>query len=67
MDHGDKITDDEREFGRDRWVYCKAHVRPHITGWCTVSASEKVLLDARAPDDAAAEAKAKGFKIYGEG
>jgi hypothetical protein len=59
-------TEDAREFGVDRWVYCKWHLRPHTTGWCTASASGKILLDARDHDAAYAEARAKGLKIYGE-
>ncbi len=62
----DRITDDERHFGYEKWVYCKAHVRPHTTGWCTVPHSQKVLLTANNYDDARNEAKSLGFEIYGE-
>lgn len=59
-------TDDEKTFGAEKWVYCKSHVRPHTTGWCTVSVKDKVPLDANNRADAYAEAREKGFKIYGE-
>lgn len=26
------------------WVYCHQHLRPHMTGWCTVDIGEKVGL-----------------------
>ena len=26
------------------WCYCRQHLRPHETGWCTVSNNEKVGL-----------------------
>lgn len=58
------ITDDERKFGRDRWVYCSQHVRPHTTGWCTVSVNDKVPLDAKDRETAFAEARSKGFRIF---
>ena len=59
-------TKDAETFGADRWVYCKSHVRPHTTGWCTVHVDDKVPLDATTREAAYAEARAKGFKIYGE-
>jgi len=36
-----KATDDH-ELGT--WVYCLQHLRPHETGWCTVSLYDKVGL-----------------------
>lgn len=62
----DDRTEDERVFGPAAYVYCKSHLRPHGTGWCTVPASDKVLLSAKSYEDACAEARQKGFKIYGE-
>lgn len=62
----DETTDDELRFGADKWVYCKAHVRPHTTGWCTVPHTEKVLLKSTNYHDARQETKDLGFKIYGE-
>lgn len=60
------MTEDEITFGAERYVYCKQHMRPHGTGWCTVSPDNKVLLDATERDAAYEEARAKGFKIYEE-
>lgn len=57
-------TEDEKEFGADRWVYCKQHLRPHVTGWCTVSNKDKIALNAKTRDEAYAEARIRGLKIY---
>lgn len=27
------------------WVYCKSHVGPHETGWCSVGVDNKIALD----------------------
>lgn len=62
----ENMTADEKAFGSERWVYCKSHVRPHTTGWCTVRVDDKVLLDAKTREEAIAESRSKGFKIYGE-
>ena len=60
------VTEDETVFGKGRWVYCKSHVRPHTTGWCTVCASNKRLLNATTSDEAYAETRALGLPIFGE-
>lgn len=36
-------TEDARVFG-ETFVYCASHRRAHATGWCTVSADNKVGL-----------------------
>lgn len=59
-------TEDEEVFGFDRWVYCKQHGRPHMTGWCTAPASEKILLEARNEVMARLECKEKGYTQVGE-
>ena len=59
-------TEDEIKFGSGRYVYCKSHLRPHTTGWCTVNPEDKILLDATDRDGAYSEVRAKGWKIYGE-
>lgn len=46
---GDKITEDEKVFGKDQWVYCSEHLRPHLTGWCTVTVRDKVALGVALP------------------
>lgn len=57
------ITEDEKAFGKDAWVYCSAHLRPHSTGWCTVPLKDKVKLDATTYTEALHECKVKGFKV----
>lgn len=59
----EKLAGDEH---MGRFVYCKQHVGPHSTGWCTVSASDKIPLQADNREEAYAEAKAMGLDIYGE-
>lgn len=51
-------------FGEGRWVYCTQHVNPHTTGWCTVPAREKILLDATERGEAVAECRQKGYRLY---
>lgn len=46
------------------WVYCSQHMRPHTTGWCTVSARDKTPLAAKNYPDAEAECRARGFELY---
>jgi len=31
-------------FGKNAWVYCCAHVKPHLTGWCGVGNHDKIGL-----------------------
>lgn len=64
-------TEDTQVFGDD-WVYCKDHVRPHPTGWCTVGVSRKLGLGIPPGNhkerSRAAYEKCRmfGLKIYGE-
>ena len=67
----DKQTEDFQVFGDD-WVYCKSHVRPHPTGWCSVDVSHKVGLGIP-PGEFNERARAAyekcrlfGLRIYGE-
>ena len=54
------------------WVYCRQHLRPHRTGWCTVDLLEKVGLGPMkgTPDEQYREAidkcKKFGLEIYKE-
>jgi predicted nucleic acid-binding Zn-ribbon protein len=48
------------------WVYCKAHRRPHRTGWCTVPPREKIPLNAKTEKDAYAETRKLKLPIFGE-
>lgn len=58
------LTEDEVEFGRKTWVYCDQHMRPHMTGWCTVSNRNKIKLDATSNDQAYSECRLRGFDLY---
>ncbi len=58
------MTEDEKAFGADAWVYCKSHVGPHSTGWCSVSADNKIKLDAKSREDAVAECVSRGLRVY---
>ncbi len=60
----EEATEDEKKFGRDQWVYCGQHLRPHLTGWCTVHNDDKKALLARTLDEAYAECQTLGLKIY---
>lgn len=53
-----KLAGDE---GMGAWVYCKQHVRPHETGWCTVDVRDKVALKALTAEEALAEVEARGL------
>jgi hypothetical protein len=57
-------TEDELAFGRKAWIYCDQHMAAHMTGWCTVSNSNKIRLDASNGNDARAECERKGLKLY---
>lgn len=59
-----EITEDEIYFGRHAFVYCDQHLRPHATGWCTVSLKHKQKLDAENIQDAYAECEAKELKVF---
>ena len=57
-------TEDETAFGKDAWVYCSQHMRAHQTGWCSVSARDKVGLGVTAAQDAYDKCRAWGFALY---
>lgn len=59
-----EATEDEVVFGSGRFVYCKSHVAAHETGWCTVSAKDKIALDALDYESACAECRSKGLRLY---
>lgn len=56
--------DDAKVFGVNAWVYCKSHMRPHTTGWCTVFPEDKIALSAKEQNAAYAECRAKGYELY---
>lgn len=61
-----KVEDDALEFGVDAIVYCRSHMRPHLTGWCSVGVRNKVALESGTISDALDECREKGYPIYGE-
>jgi hypothetical protein len=60
------LTEDERAFGKNAWIYCNQHMRPHQTGWCGVSVRDKVGLGVDTAEAAYAKCREWGFPIYGE-
>lgn len=59
-------TDDAKTFGVGVWVYCRQHLRPHTTGWCTVHVDQKERLEATTMEDAYAECRRRTFTIYSD-
>lgn len=59
-------TEDEIAFGRDAWVYCKAHMKAHQTGWCGVSPRDKVGLGVTTAQEAYAKCRDWGFALYSD-
>lgn len=57
-------TEDEIAFGKDAWVYCRQHVRPHETGWCGVSPRDKVGLGVKTAEEAYEKCHSWGFEIF---
>lgn len=61
--------EDYKIFGEKQWVYCSQHLRPHLTGWCSVHVSNKLGLGIFGEENSA-EAYQKcrnlGLKIYRE-
>jgi len=55
---------DDRSMGE--WVYCAQHLRPHSTGWCTVSVRDKTPLEAIDREAAYEECRRRGLRIEGE-
>lgn len=55
--------EDEAAFGKDAWVYCSQHMRPHQTGWCTVSVRDKVGLGVASSEAAYEKCQAWGFPL----
>ena len=63
MSANEPKTEDATKFGEGAWVYCDQHLRPHMTGWCTVRVDSKVLLRAKSMEAAYAECKERGFRL----
>ena len=56
-------TEDFKAFG-DQWVYCRQHLRPHKTGWCTVGVNDKVALGVETEEKAFSKCRDWGFTLY---
>lgn len=59
-------TEDELAFGKDAWIYCNQHCRPHQTGWCTVAPRDKVGLGVSTGEEAMAKCRAWKFPLYAD-
>lgn len=55
---------DVMAFGRDAWVYCRQHMKPHQTGWCSVGAHDKIGLGVKTADAAEKKCREWGFELY---
>lgn len=62
----DEATEDVKAFGADVWIYCRQHLRPHQTGWCTVHVDQKVPLEVTSMEAAYAECRRRKFTIYSD-
>jgi hypothetical protein len=63
---GEDLTEDEIAFGKGAWVYCTQHMRPHQTGWCSVSPSDKVGLGVTNAKNAVAKCRSWRFLLYSD-
>lgn len=59
-------TEDQIAFGRNVWIYCDQHMRPHQTGWCSVGSHHKIKLDAVTQAEAYKECRRRGYDLYKE-
>jgi len=65
-----ETADDAAVFGPEGYVYCRQHMRPHSTGWCTVDSGEKVGLGILVGDggktyaEAAAKCRSFGLPLF---
>lgn len=60
----EKETEDSKFFGKNQWIYCRSHLRPHLTGWCKVKPEEKLLLNVATEERALEKCRHFGLKIY---
>lgn len=58
----DYNTPDDQSLGA--YCYCRSHVGPHETGWCTVPVYDKLPLKATTHAEAVAECRALNWKVY---
>lgn len=55
---------DTAAFGRGAWVYCSQHMRPHQTGWCSVSPRDKIGLGVATSKEAYEKCEAWKLPLY---
>lgn len=58
------MTEDERVFGEAQWIYCAQHLRPHLTGWCSVPVSQKLGLGVSTEKEAYAKCALLGLSVF---
>lgn len=58
------VTEDVTYFGANVMIYCGQHLRPHLTGWCTVGIEWKVRLSSDDPKEAGRQCERLGLKLY---
>lgn len=59
-------TDDEIVFGKDFWVYCSQHMKPHKTGSCGVTIRHKLGLGVATAQQALEKCRAFNLPIADE-
>lgn len=57
---------DVSAFGRGAWVYCNQHMRPHPTGWCTVSPRDKIGLGVKTAQEAYDKCREWNLPLYAD-
>lgn len=55
---------DVAAFGRNAWVYCRSHLKPHETGWCSIPPRDKIGLGVKTAQEAYEKCEAWGLTIY---
>ena len=58
------VTEDSAYFGENVMIYCGQHLRPHLTGWCTVGLEWKVRLSTNEDEAAGIQCQRLGLKLY---
>lgn len=63
------FSDEEADiaaFGRGVWIYCSQHMRPHLTGWCSVGVYDKIGLGVQTSEDAYEKCRRWKLPLDGE-
>lgn len=56
--------EDVAAFGRAAWIYCRQHMKAHQTGWCSVSARDKIGLGVATAQEATEKCREWGLELY---